>query len=131
MRRIVAGLFMSLDGVVEASERWGYRYFNEEMTQSIIEGISQSDAVLIGRRTYLEFSEIWPNQSSAIPMSTLLTGAHKYVASWDGGQRLLGVPTVMDRLIQQAVLQVLTPVFDPHFSEMSFGFRPGRSAHMG
>lgn len=46
-----------------------------------------------------------------------------------GGTRLLGVPTALDRLIQQALLQVLTPVFDPHFSESSFGFRPGRSAH--
>ena len=46
-----------------------------------------------------------------------------------GGVRLLGVPTVLDRLIQQALLQVLTPVFDPCFDERSFGFRPGRSAH--
>ena len=45
------------------------------------------------------------------------------------GTRLLGIPTVMDRMIQQAVLQVLTPIFDPTFSERSFGFRPGRSAH--
>jgi len=47
----------------------------------------------------------------------------------DGGVRLLGIPTVLDRLIQQALLQVLTPVFDPGFSEHSYGFRPGRSAH--
>lgn len=47
-----------------------------------------------------------------------------------GGRRALGVPTVVDRLIQQAVLQVLTPIFDPHFSEASFGFRPRKSAHM-
>jgi RNA-directed DNA polymerase len=46
-----------------------------------------------------------------------------------GGTRELGIPTVMDRVIQQAIAQVLTPVFDPHFSESSFGFRPGRSAH--
>jgi RNA-directed DNA polymerase len=46
-----------------------------------------------------------------------------------GGMRDLGVPTVLDRLIQQALLQVLTPVFDPHFSDRSYGFRPGRSAH--
>jgi group II intron reverse transcriptase/maturase len=46
-----------------------------------------------------------------------------------GGQRPLGVPTVLDRLIQQAVLQVLEPVFEPAFSDHSFGFRPGRSAH--
>jgi RNA-directed DNA polymerase len=42
---------------------------------------------------------------------------------------LLGVPTCLDRLIQQALAQVLTPVFDPLFSGSSFGFRPGRSAH--
>ena len=47
----------------------------------------------------------------------------------DGGVRLLGIPTVVDRLIQQALLQVLTPLFDPEFSDFSFGFRPGRSAH--
>lgn len=46
-----------------------------------------------------------------------------------GGSRPLGIPTVLDRLIQQAICQVLLPVFDPHFSESSFGFRPGRSAH--
>jgi len=46
-----------------------------------------------------------------------------------GGERLLGVPTCLDRLIQQAIAQVLTPVFDPQFSGSSFGFRPGRSAH--
>lgn len=46
-----------------------------------------------------------------------------------GGERQLGIPTVQDRLIQQALLQVLTPMFDPGFSESSFGFRPGRSAH--
>jgi group II intron reverse transcriptase/maturase len=46
-----------------------------------------------------------------------------------GGERLLGVPTVLDRLIQQAIAQVLTPIFDPEFSGSSFGFRPGRSAH--
>lgn len=46
-----------------------------------------------------------------------------------GGQRALGIPTVLDRLIQQAILHVLEPIFDPTFSESSYGFRPGRSAH--
>ena len=45
------------------------------------------------------------------------------------GTRRLGIPTVVDRLIQQALLQVLSPVFEPGFSESSYGFRPGRSAH--
>src|SRR5712692_2538078 len=45
-----------------------------------------------------------------------------------GGKRLLGIPTVLDRLIQQAMHQVLMPLFDPGFSNSSYGFRPGRSA---
>ena len=47
----------------------------------------------------------------------------------DGGVRQLGIPTVLDRLVQQAILQVLQPRFDPTFSEHSYGFRPGRRAH--
>jgi len=47
----------------------------------------------------------------------------------DGSQRELGIPTVLDRLIQQALLQVLQPLIDPGFSEHSHGFRPGRRAH--
>lgn len=47
----------------------------------------------------------------------------------EGGERKLGIPTVTDRLIQQALLQVLQPLLDPGFSDHSYGFRPGRSAH--
>lgn len=47
----------------------------------------------------------------------------------NGGKRLLGIPTVIDRLIQQALLQILTDIFDPDFSPSSFGFRPNRKAH--
>ena len=47
----------------------------------------------------------------------------------DGGKRLLGIPTVTDRVVQQAIAQELTPIFDPTFSDSSFGFRPGRNAH--
>jgi RNA-directed DNA polymerase len=46
----------------------------------------------------------------------------------NGGERMLGIPTVVDRVIQQAIQQILTPIFDPDFSESSFGFRPKRSA---
>lgn len=47
----------------------------------------------------------------------------------DGGKRMLGIPTVTDRVVQQAISQVLTPIFEPSFSDSSFGFRPGRNAH--
>jgi len=66
----------------------------------------------------------------------LLDGAYepsavrrKIIDKPDGGQRQLGIPHVLDRLIQQAIQQVLTPVFDPGFSDSSYGFRPRRSAH--
>ena len=51
------------------------------------------------------------------------------IAKPAGGTRNLGIPTVIDRVIQQAVLQRLQPQWDPTFSEHSYGFRPGRSAH--
>jgi len=69
--------------------------------------------------------------------SDLLNGTHKpmpvrrkEIEKEGGGVRLLGIPTVLDRLIQQAVAQVLSQLWDYSFSERSYGFRPGRSAHM-
>src|SRR5919106_1903046 len=78
------------------------------------------------------FDNVWPDIRERLDHGTYRPQPVKRVSipKPDGGKRMLGVPTVVDRLIQQAVLQVLTPVFDPYFSEMSFGFRPGRSAHL-
>lgn len=82
MRKIVAGLFMSLDGVVESPNKWAFsRYLDAEMAQGISAGILEADAVLLGRRTYEEFAQLWPSQPSSVPMAKFLNGSPKYVVS--------------------------------------------------
>jgi RNA-directed DNA polymerase len=72
----------------------------------------------------------WPTVKAALLAGSYLPREVRAVdiAKPEGGVRTLGVPGVVDRLIQQAMLQVLQPIFDPSFSESSYGFRPGRSA---
>lgn len=82
MRKIVAGLLMSLDGVVDGTDRWGWpRYMTEEMSRGIVAGIAYSDAVLLGRRTFEHFARIWPGQGSDVPMADFLNNSPKYVVS--------------------------------------------------
>jgi len=82
-----------------------------------------------------EFIE-WARPQWASIVQQLLDGTYRpgpvrrvTIDKPDGGTRQLGIPNVLDRLIQQAIQQVLTPLFDPGFSESSYGFRPRRSAH--
>jgi dihydrofolate reductase len=65
VRRITAGLFITVDGVVESPDQWQEGYFNEEMAQVVGAGMAASDTMLLGRRTYEEFAGYWPHHPEA------------------------------------------------------------------
>ncbi|MDQ4052588.1 MAG: dihydrofolate reductase family protein [Actinomycetota bacterium] len=81
MGYITSGLFISLDGVVEAPETWHFPYFNDEMGAAVGELMSGNDATLLGRHTYDEFAAYWPNADPEDPMTGVMNGARKYVVS--------------------------------------------------
>ena len=65
MRKITAGLFISLDGVVEAPDQWHFPYFNEEMGAAVDATLGAADTVLFGRKTYDSFAGAWPERETA------------------------------------------------------------------
>jgi dihydrofolate reductase len=81
MRKIVAGLFISLDGVVEAPENWQMPYFSDEMGEVVGSNMAAADTMLLGRRTYQEFAAFWPNQPSDEQFADQINSIPKLVAS--------------------------------------------------
>lgn len=81
MRKIVAGLFISLDGVVESPDQWHFPYFNDEMGQAVGAQLEECDAMLLGRRTYQGFASYWPHQSNDVPPAEQMNATHKYVVT--------------------------------------------------
>lgn len=99
MRKIIAGEFISLDGVVEAPNEWHFPYFNDEMGQAVGSDMSGSDALLLGRVTYEEFAAAWPNRPSDEPGADFMNNTPKYVLSttlksveWKNSTLLTGDP---------------------------------------
>jgi hypothetical protein len=66
MRKVIAGLFITLDGVVESPDKW-QEHFDEDMGQAMMEQLASQDAVLLGRVTYQEWASYWPTATSALP----------------------------------------------------------------
>ena len=81
MRKIGAGLFISLDGVFEAPDQWHFPYFNDEMGQEVDAQIQQTDTLLFGRQTYQEFASYWPQQGSEVELADYFNKTPKLVVS--------------------------------------------------
>ncbi|MNO15922.1 hypothetical protein D3C76_55930 [compost metagenome] len=80
-RKIVAGLFMSLDGVVDSLEASPKKWGSIEMNETIAAGVAQADAVLLGPRTYRTLAQFWQHQSDDQPMARFLNHSVKYLVS--------------------------------------------------
>lgn len=81
MRKIIAALFISLDGVVESPHEWHFPYFNEEMGAAIGGAMTESDALLLGRVNYQEWAEYWPAQPSDDEFAAFMNTTPKFVVS--------------------------------------------------
>jgi dihydrofolate reductase len=81
MRKIVAGLFISLDGVYESPDKWHFPYFNDEMGAEVGGKMAESDTMLLGRQTYEEFASYWPHQSSDVEPADFMNNTPKVVVS--------------------------------------------------
>jgi len=101
MRKLTAGLFISLDGVVEAPDQWHFPYFNEEMGQAVSAQLGAADTLLFGRRTYDSFAGAWPAREDAgeadAGLAKALGDARKIVVSrqeltftWRNSEQLKG-----------------------------------------
>jgi dihydrofolate reductase len=139
-RKVVAGLFMTLDGVVDSPGLWQARYFDEEIADLIGHGFAQSDTLLLGRRTYQEFAEYWPRQGSETPLARQMNETQKLVVSstlktveWAnsslvGGNladelaklkragkniRIPGSPTLVESLLRDGLLDELSLLVHP------------------
>jgi dihydrofolate reductase len=101
MKKIIAGLFISLDGVVEAPNEWHFPYFNDEMGAAVAATLGPADTILFGRKTYDSFAGAWPEREAAggedAPFAKALGDARKIVASsqkleftWRNSEQLEG-----------------------------------------
>lgn len=113
------------------------KILSEENLQKAIRKVKKNKgAPGVDKMTVQEVEE-WFNQYKEELISKILNKQYKpmsvkrvYIPEPNGKQRPLGIPTVVDRVIQQAMLQVLSEIYEPIFSDHSYGFRPNRSAHM-
>jgi dihydrofolate reductase len=130
MRKISSGLFITLDGVVEApgsgdvsleSHRgWSERYMSQEVGATIFGQMSQNDGMLLGRKTYQEFAAFWPNVPDSDPFGQAMNSMPKYVVSttldkveWNNSTLLKGDLTEAITRLKQSGTQGISVVGSP------------------
>ena len=126
---------MEIDGRVTYHDLMGLVVSDENLESAVRQVISNRGSPGVDGVTVHDFRESYPGMRDSI-VESIMNGRYKpkpvkrvEIPKPDGGTRNLGVPTVCDRVVMQAIYQVLMPIYDPTFSDCSFGFRPGRSAH--
>ncbi len=114
-----------LDAVLARDNLWrAWKWVKANRGAPGIDGVRLEDFPAYARNHWLDVREqIEQGRYAPQPVRRVA------IPKPDGGERLLGIPTILDRVIQQAIAQVLTPIFEPTFSASSFGFRPGRNTH--
>jgi len=108
MRKIVANLFISLDGVVEAPDKWSLRYWSDEIGQAVGSGMAAADAMLLGRVTYEGFAAAWPGRTVEDDEGAeFMNNVRKYVLSstlsevgWNNSTLLTGDPAEAVRTLK-------------------------------
>jgi RibD C-terminal domain len=80
MRKLVANFFLSLDGVMEAPDKWQFPYFNDEIGQAVTAAFTSSDALLLGRVNYPEWAAYWPTSTDQ-PIADIMNNIRKHVVS--------------------------------------------------
>lgn len=143
MRKVVAGLFISLDGVTESPDKWQFEHFDEDMMAAMAVHTAESDTVLLGRVTYQEWAPYWPNSTDDL-FAPHINNAPKYVVSttldgvewgqWDNASLISGdlaeaiadlkrqpgnniavegSPSLVESLLQDDLLDELTLMIHP------------------
>jgi dihydrofolate reductase len=143
MRKVVAGLFISLDGVTESPDKWQFEHFDEDMMAAMGSHIASEDTLILGRVTYQEWAPYWPTSTDE-PYASHINNAPKYVVSttldkvewgkWDNATLIrgnlaeeiarlkqqpgknigvAGSPTLVRSLLQNDLLDELTLMIHP------------------
>ncbi len=117
MRKIVAGLFASIDGVVDAPHQWNTPYLNKQIDETIGSSLAQADILLLATKTYKEFAAFWPHQTDN-PMADFMNNKQKYIVSnslktlaWQNSTLINGKDFVAEviKLKEQAGNYILVP----------------------